>query len=95
MLNDSDFEKIYKYFYPFLIIFIILLFMFLIIPDGTELYPLWFFFDVSKEGGTAIINKPTGSEIVALVLIIIGILIGLKMHFRHKEIMMDKKQKQR
>jgi len=67
------------------VVIISLLLLFLIIPDGTTLPPFHISFDASSEGVGATIDKPTGSEIVALVLILVFFTLWLYMYLKYKK----------
>ncbi|EMR75606.1 hypothetical protein MBGDF03_00153 [Thermoplasmatales archaeon SCGC AB-540-F20] len=76
-------------------IIILILLVFLIVPDGTVLPPFQIGFEASPEGVGATINKPTGSEIVALILILIFFTLWIYMYFRYKKEINTKSSKKK
>jgi len=84
-------EKNYKKYSKLFAIIIIILVVFLIIPDGMELPPLGIDFEASEEGVRATFNKPTGSEIAVFVILLIFITIWIYMRHKHKEKLKNKK----
>jgi F0F1-type ATP synthase membrane subunit a len=78
-------EKKFKKYSSLFIIIILLLLFYIFVPNGTRLPPLQIVFEASPEGVGATINKPTGSEIVALVLILVFFTLWLYMYLKYKK----------
>ena len=91
--NMINLEKNFKKNSGLFAIIVMLLLVFLIIPNGTQLPPFDISFEASSDKVGATINKPTGSEIVALLLILIFITLWIYMYLKHKKVIKNEKDK--